>query len=371
METAKRMEELCQLLLKEDAPVTEWFKLLNETLQDTDPLITQEFSEEQDRQSVRMPLLPQLLYLIRGYLLNHRWSEALQILENIVQIPLGSSNTVWKVGTELMSMEGDENRDLIQHLFRKIRGVSEMNEKEVLMEYVAYLLHIGDDEEACTVMQEVRKRHGLKKITSEEREKYTDHMHKAYLGLLWYLEWKKYLKLHEETEAKCDGSKQSDNLSQHMMNSQKQSMAIQMENFCEKAKQCFNELKEYPGIWDIFITKHAELLTWQNKEMDAFAVLKNYCEKNPGNLNAHKYLYIYCKEHFPEHEDKISSLQTIAKLSPSYSLLLDLCTHLIEDGDIISAVPLLFSLLDYSCWQSIEKPWRIMSECLKKIHKDK
>jgi hypothetical protein len=43
--------------------------------------------------------------------------------------------------------------------------------------------------------------------------------------------------------------------------------------------------------------------------MDAFAVLKNYCEKNPGNLNAHKYLYNFCKEHFPEHEDKISSLQ--------------------------------------------------------------
>jgi hypothetical protein len=38
-------------------------------------------------------------------------------------------------------------------IHRKIRGVSEMNEKEVLMEYVAYLLHIGDDEEACTVMQ--------------------------------------------------------------------------------------------------------------------------------------------------------------------------------------------------------------------------
>jgi hypothetical protein len=44
-------EELCQLLLKEDAPVTEWFKLLNETLQDTDPLITQgNYDKEINRQ---------------------------------------------------------------------------------------------------------------------------------------------------------------------------------------------------------------------------------------------------------------------------------------------------------------------------------
>ena len=46
-----------------------------------------------------------------------------------------------------------QNVNIICLFHSKMRGVTDMNDKEVLMEYVAYLLHIGDNKEAMTVMQ--------------------------------------------------------------------------------------------------------------------------------------------------------------------------------------------------------------------------
>ncbi|XP_053407896.1 TATA box-binding protein-associated factor RNA polymerase I subunit A-like [Mercenaria mercenaria] len=371
METNQRITELCQLLRGDDAPVTEWYKNLTEAIQDIDPLTAFEFADMKEKQSVNMPVLPQLFHLLRQCLLNHRWSEALQVLQNVVHVPIGSSQTVWKVGTELLSMEAEDNRDLIQQLFSQMKVLSDLDAKEVVMEFVVYLLKIGDDAEATTVMQEVRKRHGLKKVTSGDREKYMEKLHKAYLGLLWYLEWKKYKKQCDELSMQRSGFRQSDSLSQHLMQSQKQSLTMQIKNFSDRAISCFKELEGYPGVWDIFVTKHAELLVCDGKQMDAFSLLKSYCDNNGDSLNAHKYLYDFCQKHFPEHDDKIWSLKIVAQLSPSDGLVLDLCSQLIADGDICSAVPLLFNLLDYSCWQAIEQPWRMMSKCLKKIYKQR
>ena len=55
-------------------------------------------------------------------------------------------------------------------------------------------------------LQEMRKRQGMRKATSEEREQYMEKLYKANLGLLWYLEWKKCLTLYDELQAKFDGS---------------------------------------------------------------------------------------------------------------------------------------------------------------------
>ena len=53
-----------------------------------------------------------------------------------------------------------------------------------------------------------------------------------------------------------------DNLSQHNIQSQKQSLTIQIQSNCDKAKYCFVELMQYPGIWDIFVTKYAEVFSY-------------------------------------------------------------------------------------------------------------
>lgn len=356
-----KVEELCELLLGyEDVPATGWMKAVNESIQSIPGVSAYDFS---DTHRSDIPILHQLLHLLRECLLNQSWTEALKVLQSVVKVPQGTSYAIWKVGTELQGMENEGNRDLIQQLSNQMRLISDLNSQEVVLDFMSYLLSVGENEEAVRVLQEVKKRQGRKK-EKEEVDYYMEKLHVAYLGLLWYLEWKRCLCLQSDfTLNDADGT-----LGESLLQmSQQQSVSTQMVSYRDKAIACFNKLRGEPGVWDMFVTKYAELQLYSDKVAEAVDILKEYRDSNPDNLNAHKYLYMFCREHCPEKEDLKQQLKTIAEMSPSDGLVLQLCEELQDEPSV--AVAYLFKLLDYSCWQQNSQAWGMLAEFLTKIYK--
>ncbi|KAL4237707.1 TATA box-binding protein-associated factor RNA polymerase I subunit A [Mactra antiquata] len=352
-ENIEIIEDLCNILKRIDSPALEWLNKVEESLKDIDYFTELEFTDEKKTQSLNYPLLPQVFHLLRECLLLHHWPEALKVFNELPTISVGASRTIWKVGTELLAMDGESNSDLMQDLFNKMKIVKELNCKEVVLDYVVYLLSINDSNDAIEMMQVKIKK------PSETNNEYLNSLHKAYMGLLWYLEWKKACDSLEKEKTRHEESLMG---SQPPSTSRVMSYAAQKKNFYCKAIACFEEIKDIPGIWDMFIQRHVELLMHEEMTEDALKVLTNYVDNNPENLHAHKYLYKFCQTNYPE-KDLLGQLQTVAKMCPSDELVLDLCSKLMKD-DVYSALKQLFKLLDYSCWQDKMKPWKMMADCL-------
>lgn len=361
-------KEVCTLLLYkkksrtsqsvDNVPlIVEWFDALDKSFDTGDPLslVT--------RNGYTL-LVPHLLQLLREFLLSHQWQEAVKVLHGLTREHKNTATTIWKVGLELLYTNPETNARLVDQLINQLKWCSDLNAKEVLLEYAMFLLNQARPEDAALAFMNIPKHIGVKKEPTA-RSEYIDVLFEAYHGLVYYVEW---LKVKSQME--------------HVQNTATDNIHLQstpimcnyeelMKKHCQKALNCFQCLKGRLGIWDIFVTKHLELLEYYSRYEECEDLLESYIQTNSDNPNAYRYLYwFYVKNDFSLDKRK-EVLKTLARHVPSDPLVLDLCQLLIQGEENVTCLGYLFDLLDYSVWQQEERPWKMLSEVLLLVLKTK
>ncbi|WAR18303.1 TAF1A-like protein [Mya arenaria] len=253
----QKIEEMCALLRNEPGPALDWISKVTQDFADIDPFTR-----------------------------------------------YGSSSTIWKVGSELLAMHGSENRDLLQQLYNKMKVLADINSQQVAIEFAIYLLYIGEKDEAINIFQEHISIVGK----SQNVEGLDEKLRKAYLGLVWYVEWRSYQ---------------------------------------QKIQQCEQD---------------KVLVSMEGVEAGE-ALLQGYLEARPDNLHPHKYMYQFLLTYNSHQEKLLNILKKIATLSPSDALVIELCKRLPPESQIGH----LFQLLDYAVWQNDLSPWQQLINCLEHL----
>ncbi|XP_052272736.1 TATA box-binding protein-associated factor RNA polymerase I subunit A-like isoform X2 [Dreissena polymorpha] len=348
--------ECCELLMRIQGPTTEWFLDMEKELTEIDHLVPEESKLEQWTPKPIARALQQLFGHLRQTLLSHRWEEAVKILHKIAQTPLGTSNTVWKVGSELLAMDGHQDRDLLQRLYGTAKQLSGMNQEFVALEFAVYLLSIGEKAEAVTVLQKDISYRGKK----FEMGKGDRQIRKAYLGLVLHSEWRRCRQLLEKHKR----GELTDEVSQDVA-SQLRTYEMQCERYAEKALKCFEGIDLLPGTWNIFLWKYVELLV-ENDSLDvAENHLQTYCQSHPDCLSSQKCLYNFLRDHREDSDKLVTCLKKIAELSPTDQLVVELCSFLKPE----EKVSYLFNMLDYEVCKLEASPWKQLADCINELLK--
>ncbi|OWF56416.1 TATA box-binding protein-associated factor RNA polymerase I subunit A-like [Mizuhopecten yessoensis] len=348
------MKDVCELLMHDsetlvyadqtESTAVEWFKSLALNIQN-----------QNDESSL---LQPYLVTVLRDYLLAHAWTNSLTVLRLLGDDPTHSAISLWKVGMEIMYSNPDKNNGLIEHYVRKLKGMSDLELKEVVLEYVMYLLHKGELEEAKRAMVDIPKIRGIKKC-DKSKSQYKDLVFTAYQGLLYYTRWNLDRQRLASHATVIDG----DDFGQGLYYFDGEEDALK--DGAERALSCFSQLYDHLGVWDIFITKHVKILEHYYRLEEAKSILEMYRDKNSENPNTHKYLYSFCTKYSLVTRDcDTNLLKAVADCVPSDRLVMDLCDRFIEDGNICDLLVYIFELKDYKCWQNDTRSWRTLSTAL-------
>ncbi|XP_033733926.1 TATA box-binding protein-associated factor RNA polymerase I subunit A-like [Pecten maximus] len=354
IDDSELMKDVCELLMGEsmtlettdqtESAAVDWFRNWAITIQ-----------HQNDQSSL---LQPYLVTVLRNYLLTHAWTDSLTVLRLLGDDPNHSAVSLWKVGMEIMYSNPEKNKGLIEHYVRKLKEMSDLDFKEVILEFVMYLLHMGELDEARQALLDTTKIRGVKKL-HRRNSPYQDLVFQAYQGLLYYTRWN----LDKQRLASIATQMDGDEFRQGLYYSDTETDTLQ--NSAERALSCFSHLYNYLGVWDIFITKHVEILEHHYRLEEAKTILEKYRDKNRDNPNTHKYLYTFCEKHkLLNREDLTQLLKAVSDSVPSDRLVMDLCDRFIEDRNINDLLFYIFELKDYRCWQNDTRSWRILSTAL-------
>ncbi|KAK3605501.1 hypothetical protein CHS0354_004052 [Potamilus streckersoni] len=336
----------------------QWFNELVESMKESNEnsLYQQYRDDRKLLDGEKSLIVPRLLMILRECALSHRWNEVLKILHAVVREPKDTFVALWKVGLHLLYLDPDGNSALIGQLVNQLKYLSDLNCKEVILEYVFHLLDTGGKQEAKQMIQNIPRSHAIK--PSREHKQYIDMLLIGYTGLIWYVEWlDNRQKLYDQDSLDTQG------VTSNPLSSNREFL---MKMCAQRAISQFSKLEGEPGVWDIFITKQVQLLEYSEEMEQAQRTLKTYVENNPENPNAHKYLYSFRVRNGAEEEEEIKLLKTLADCVDSDPLVLRLCSLLQKDSQI-SAVSYLFKLLDYPCWQLELSPWKMLADTLQSI----
>lgn len=356
-EQCRDLEDICTLLKDKGSkqfsrkysslpPIIKWFDVLEDSLVIDDPFKT---NFKTDHYNL---LVPNILRLLRFCVLTRKDIPTVTLLSLLTEDPQKHIDVIWKGVLEVAYHNPDRYKPFFFQLVNQLKSLWEVNTKEILFEYLLFVLHQGDIEEARHVfaVHVVPK----KGFADTDQIKHVDSLCKAYQGLVFYVEWmlaKSRLKKIQDLGKQLD-VETSENFEQLML------------ACADKALSNFEVLKDVPGVWDIFITKHVQILEHYENLEEAEALLRSYKEKNEDNPNAHKFLYSFAvRQQWPT-SARIDLLKGLAKHVPSDPLVIELCELLIQENEGQSAIPFLFALLDDGTWQFELRPWKLMSELL-------
>lgn len=356
-EQCQDLEDICTLLQDKGSkqfsrkysslpPIIKWFDVLEDSLVVDDPFKTNFKTDHYNM------LVPNILRLLRFCFLTRKDVPTVTLLSLLTDEPQKHIDVIWKGVLEVAYHNPDRYKPFFFQLVNQLKSLYEVNAKEILLEYLLFVLHQGDINEAkhvFTVHAISKKNHAV-----TEQTKNVDILCKAYQGLVYYVEWilaksrhKKFQDLGKQLDTET-----SENFEQLML------------ACADKALNNFEVLKEVSGVWDIFITKHLEILEHYDKLEEAEALLRSYKDKNEDNPNAHKFLYSFAVRQEWQKPARIDLLKGLAKHVPSDPLVIELCELLIQENDGQNAIPFLFALLDDGMWQFELRPWKLMSELL-------
>uniref|UniRef100_A0A8B8DZJ9 TATA box-binding protein-associated factor RNA polymerase I subunit A-like n=1 Tax=Crassostrea virginica TaxID=6565 RepID=A0A8B8DZJ9_CRAVI len=245
---------------------------------------------------------------------------------------------------------------ILESACKSVKTLVRINSKEVLLEYLLFVLHQGGVTEAKYIFTDVPKQKGG---SVSDQTKQVDILCKAYQGLVFYVEWMMAKNRHQKLTA----------LGDHLDDDTSENFDQLMRSCADKALKCFDVLKDSPGVWDIFITKQVQILEHHEKLDEAGAILQTYKTQNEDNPNAHKYLYDYAVQHQWPLSARINLLKDLSEHVPSDPLVLELCELLIQENNRSEAIPFLFDLLDDGRWQFEIKPWKLMSKLMTSVGK--
>ncbi|XP_069115460.1 TATA box-binding protein-associated factor RNA polymerase I subunit A-like isoform X1 [Argopecten irradians] len=344
------MRDVCELLIGDSetlgdqtkSSATEWFRNWSEAIQ-----------HQKDQSSL---LHPSLVTVLRDYLLTHDWTSSLSVIQILGNDPTHSATTLWKVGMEIMYHDPESNKGIIEHYVRKLKRKSELDFKEVMLEFVMYLLHMDEVDEARQALLDMPKVRGARKLDQKNHSHYQALVLQAYQGLLYYSRWKLERLQPSSTTTQMEGL---DDCFGNLYYSET------LQDTAERACSCFNQLYDHLGVWDIFITKHVQILEHHYRLDEAKTILEKYRDKNQENPNSHKYLYSFCVKHrLVNREETTQILKVLAECIPSDQLVMDLCDMLIEDRSLPDLLFYIFGMKDYQCWQTNIRSWIILSVAL-------
>ncbi|KAI0236113.1 TATA box-binding protein-associated factor RNA polymerase I subunit A [Lamellibrachia satsuma] len=368
-ETKKALASILRILLsgtphgdEEGEELTQWMEELKRNLQPDDPLYVSDRYAKSTAGS-----LPKLFTLLRECLLSHRWNQVVEVMAAIAKVPANNEVTLLKVGLEVFQQIPGDNSALLEKLISQLKCLPSMNPKEVVLEHVLLLIHQKRFKEALEAFQRVPVRKNKKKTMSwreKERAAYIDLLFRAYHGLVYYVEWLNARERLQDMREQMEGNELLQ-LSDRLSAEEEETRGL-----ANRAINHLSALHGHPGVWDIFITKHIELLEFYGDHERAKEVLVDYAEKNVANINAHKYMYNLYQRHDSDSSEKIETLQALIHVSPSDELVLDLHSLYQDTGAAtLDRVKLLFDMLDFACWQNIDKPWDRFATQLTAIYK--
>ncbi|XP_078001122.1 TATA box-binding protein-associated factor RNA polymerase I subunit A-like [Glandiceps talaboti] len=301
----------------------------------------------------------QLLHLLRECLLNHRWIEAGQVLRAICLEPNNMEDVVWKCGIQIMYNHPKTGPGIVRVFNVYLQKLMIHDHSQKTVEHAFYLLSKGELEEAYSTLNQAkilsnRNIHSSKK----EMEEIWHTMVFLYRGLINYVMW-----LESKTTINTDVQTDLDMQSGY-------DKSNEMVRYGNDAAECFEVVMNTPGVWDIFITKYVEILEYQERYDEAQAVLHKYRDSNSNNPNAHKYLYSFLKKHDAHPNESVLVLKDLLYLVPSDELAMDMSEIVQKSADNPAlALPFLFDMLDYACWQDDIKPWEMLADLLILISK--
>ncbi|CAH1791971.1 unnamed protein product [Owenia fusiformis] len=293
--------------------------------------------------------IQQLFVLLRSCLLAHRWEDAAKVLKTMSKYPEGTSTALWRGGMEVYYHSSCQGKDdTIRQLVKHLKGLIDLSGKEVILEYVMFLLSQHNIEEAQRAMEDLPKE--MRK-TPTEHSRHVKSLWQGYQGLLVYISW---------LQAKQRLQRARDQDLPELIEEREEQMTL----LATKAVRYFQQITNTHGVWDIFVTKHAELLEYHETE-GATKLLEDYRERNMDNPNAHRYLYNNLKTRGASLEDRISCLEKLVHLVPSDDHVLEYHNLLEQQGSpLAERLYLLFDFVDYDCWRNHSEAWRTLADQL-------
>ncbi|XP_071833759.1 TATA box-binding protein-associated factor RNA polymerase I subunit A-like isoform X2 [Apostichopus japonicus] len=271
---------------------------------------------------------------------------------------------IWQVGAECLSRLPDKTEFERSVFYREICKHDRFRRNHVSAEYILYLIANGNLDEAqdlrrtpLPTFKYLADKFHIELETEWELRRF------ALSGMLLYLQWLK------ETDDQTAMENEKDEEDEHPDRDKPSRKAdLAMQAICQ-----FVRVTNEPGVWDIFITKLAELYQYLNQPEKAEATYRRYWQLNPQNPNAPKFLYNFLKSSGESHTKLIEVLQDIVTKQPSDSLVVDYIQLLLgsvpQSPESSHSVCLrhLFRLLDYPSSGQELPPWELFVNLLKSV----
>ena len=269
-----------------------------------------------------------------------------EISENI---PTGPA--VFHGGMEVFYQEGGDSSNQLSQFITQLKLLSEINAQKVVLEFFMYLMTEKRTEDAKMQLELLPKR--SKEVSSHDKV-INKTLIKAYEGLIYYVE---YLEA-KHRRGRLLNQSAGDPFMESSVSGPGDAETQIMTSAANKAINCFSKIEGESGVWDIFVTKHVELLEFLELLETAQLVLQRNAEKNPENPNALKLLFNYYCRHDCDVDLCKEVLQQVCAQVPSDESALRLHDILHDEGsDMKERLTLLFDLLDYATWQNDVRPW--------------
>ncbi|BFZ07054.1 hypothetical protein BsWGS_10092 [Bradybaena similaris] len=298
-------------------------------------------------------ILSRFTQLLRESVLSHQWPEALNMIQSLCYELTGVNSAIWKVGLACLYQDCKKNGRLVEQFVKQVCFLQSLTVVEVYLDYLLFLLTQTQTADAEQLIQDLKKNTPSAKYSKNKKRDMANALFFAYQGLAFYAEWK--LAIFKQSH---DGDLGSEECQADNTSSQLNIEAVK--EIAKQAVQHLGSIKDTPGVWDIFITRLVEIHEYNGEVKDARGILESYRDRNPGNPNAHRYLYEFESRHGGNELVMLQCLQDILHLDPCNPLCLALY-HLKEKTDA-GAVSLLFDYLDYTHCSQHEEVWQVLAD---------
>ncbi|XP_068088973.1 TATA box-binding protein-associated factor RNA polymerase I subunit A [Hyperolius riggenbachi] len=298
--------------------------------------------------------------LLHEAVCKNQWKRAAELLSCFVQTLEYQSTellrrfaeVIWRAGNKIL-LNHPESRPEDMNVFNEtMKNISVKKYLQISLEQAFYQLCSGQKEEAYRTLSVSESwRFGSISVAQEKLLKLVQ----AYKGLLDYQSWLQ--RRPQGTDSEMDYASRS-------------STSQDANSFSRQASIAFQEILQFPGVWDPFVLSYVELLESSGRADKAEVVLTEYAynNKNPANPNAHVYLYEFKKRNGATCDALIKVLKVLHSLVPSHKLMLDY-SKLLRKSELSEhqqlALQVVFDLLDYSGWKQNMKAWRCLANQLK------
>ncbi|XP_041467869.1 TATA box-binding protein-associated factor RNA polymerase I subunit A-like [Lytechinus variegatus] len=280
--------------------------------------------------------------MLKECILQEKWEDSIQILCAQCTYQRPDIECLWKFGAHVLQNHPDSNAEQIEDLYRFVRKINTTNPYQKKLEHALFLLRQDRMKDALTTLSEMWP--ASKKCANKEsnQPEIRKKLISANAGLIEYCQW------HEKIKGRGDDE------------------VVEDATLRKRALTNLGKFNNEPGVWDIFITKQVEMLETKEGSINkAEQILNNYLSNNPGNPNAHVYLYQFIKRNKPTKTNKLKTLlKKLATLLPASDYTLEYVDLLekTESAELAEVLPLIFNMADYSTCRYHIALWKTLVE---------